>query len=134
MDLIEKSLAKSETKRKESEVESNRIRQQLTEARQKNVQLKDELSVSKQEITRLMSLMNDLNLPSVDTLQQKLDILSKSIQEKESNYRKTVSVYRRHLMKAHQGVLDPEVVAVLEEIKSLQDDNSSKKTPQEIFD
>ncbi|XP_076816193.1 uncharacterized protein LOC143462058 [Clavelina lepadiformis] len=121
---LENELQKTDHKRKDLEVEINRIRQQLTDSNQKCFVLEEEVNqlqkVSKQPSNRPSSpaiydfLVHEHK--KMNKVQEELDKVCEHLTESERKYKTTIAVYRRHLLQAVKGELNPDALAALRNI------------------
>nr|XP_018671543.1 ankycorbin-like [Ciona intestinalis] len=127
-------LGKFENQKKENEVESNQARQQLTEAKQRCSELSEEVSSLRANIKELNGKLASLDLQygkveheKINSMNQQLETLCLHIQESERKYNQTISVYRRHLLRAAKGDLHPQVMHACKEIIKLQNESTSNE-------
>ncbi|XP_078484392.1 uncharacterized protein LOC100181379 isoform X2 [Ciona intestinalis] len=129
-----RELGKFENQKKENEVESNQARQQLTEAKQRCSELSEEVSNLRINIKGLNGKLVSLDLQygkaeheKINSMNQQLETLCLHIQESERKYNQTISVYRRHLLRAAKGDLHPQVMHACKEIIKLQNESTSNE-------
>uniref|UniRef100_H2Z600 Uncharacterized protein n=1 Tax=Ciona savignyi TaxID=51511 RepID=H2Z600_CIOSA len=127
-----RELQKYENLQKENEVETNQARQQLTEAKQRCSELSEEVTHLKLNIHELNSKLGSLDLQygmvekeKINSMNQQLETLCLHIEESERKYKQTISVYRRHLLRAAKGDLHPQVMHACKEIIKLQTESTS---------